>query len=129
TGIDISEYRATKAQREYSGVNPKLKFIVGDVNQGSYGENVFDVVFAKAALHHIENLEAAFHGMHACLSPPGYLVTIDFFGPTRFQWTDLQMEYANRFLNKLPEFLRTCKDGSIKSSITRPSVQEMIDAD
>jgi SAM-dependent methyltransferase len=129
TGVDISEYRVQKAVQEHASLDPHLDFIVGDINQGRYGENKYDVVFAKAALHHIENLEAAFAGILGCLKPAGYLVTIDFFGPTRFQWTDAQLEYANTFLHEIPENLRICREGKIKSSITRPTIQEMIDAD
>ncbi len=129
TGVDISEYRVHKAARDHANLDARLDFIVGDINQGRYGENIYDAVFAKAALHHIENLETAFAGILACLKPAGYLVTIDFFGPTRFQWTDAQLAYANTCLKEIPENLRVCRDGTIKSSITRPTIQEMIDAD
>jgi SAM-dependent methyltransferase len=128
TGIDISDYRVDKARRQYAGIT-NLDFMLGDINQGDYGAAAFDVVFAKAALHHIENLEAAFAGMRACLKQTGYLVTIDFFGPTRFQWTDAQLNHANALLPEIPASLRTDRNGNIKSAVTRPTVDEMITAD
>lgn len=70
TGTDISDYRVKKAQEQHAA-NKQLKFAVSDVNSGDYGKNAYDVVFAKAAPHHIENLEAAFAGMSACLRPGG----------------------------------------------------------
>jgi hypothetical protein len=56
-------------------------------------------------------------------------VTIDFFGPERFQWTDLQVEHATRMLLDLPVELRARADGSCKDSIERPSVQQMLAID
>jgi ubiquinone/menaquinone biosynthesis C-methylase UbiE len=129
TGIDISDYRVKKAQEQHGGANGKLHFTVSDVNGGDYGKHAYDVVFAKAALHHIENLDAAFAGMSTCLRPRGRLVTIDFFGPTRFQWTDAQLALANAWLQDIPEPLRTTRDGAVKTTIPRPTVAEMIAAD
>lgn len=129
TGTDISDYRVNKAREQHGADNPRLHFMVSDVNSGDYGKNAYDIVFAKAALHHIENLEAAFAGMSACLRPGGHLVTIDFFGPTRFQWTDAQLTLANQLLQEIPETLRTTRDGVVKTSVPRPTVMEMIAAD
>ena len=36
----------------------RLQFIIGDVNEGKLGHNLYDIVFAKAALHHVEKLES-----------------------------------------------------------------------
>ncbi len=129
TGMDISPVRVEKAQQQHAGSGANLSFTVGDVNAGRYGIAQYDVVFAKAALHHIENLEAAFAGMQACLRPGGYLVTIDFFGPSRFQWTNAQLDLANELLTALPPALRTGRDGVVKTTIERPTVNDMIAAD
>lgn len=129
TGLDISGTRVARALAEYGGGNSKLDFIVGDVNQGNYGKGLYDVVFAKAALHHIENLEAAFAGILACLRADGHLVTVDFFGPTRFQWTDAQLDLANEFLNELPPDLRMSSKGILKAAVERSTVDAMIAAD
>ncbi len=76
----------------------KLDFIVCDVNSGNFGNDKYDVVFAKAALHHVEQLGSLMQGIRQCLKPDGHLVTIDFFGPTRFQWTGCQLQAANNFI-------------------------------
>lgn len=129
TGIDASEYRVKKAVAEHCAAGKQLDFRVGDVNQGNYGESLYEVVFAKAALHHIENLEAALKGIKNCLQHKGHLVTIDFFGPSRFQWTEAQLKLANEFLQAIPESLRTDSKGVVKARVTRPTVAEMIAAD
>lgn len=129
TGLDVSAYRVERARQQHAEQSARLSFTVGDVNLGNYGRNLYDVVFAKAALHHIENLEAAFAGMLHCLRPQGHLVTVDFFGPTRFQWTDKQLQLANEMLTGIPPELRTDRAGVLKSTVTRPAVEEMIAAD
>jgi ubiquinone/menaquinone biosynthesis C-methylase UbiE len=127
-GVDIAEYRVEKAKQEHASLK-NLSFSIADINQGNYGHDVFDVVFAKAALHHIQDLERAFPGMQACLKDKGQLVTIDFFGPTRFQWTEQQLALANHFLRELPEQLRRTNTGQVISNIVRPTVQEMLAID
>jgi SAM-dependent methyltransferase len=130
TGTDLSPVRVEQANRnrgEYAG---RLEYRLMDVNQGDFGAGCYDVVFAKAALHHVQELEAMFEGVRRCLRPGGRLVTLDFFGPTRFQWTDRQLELANRFLaQEIPEALLRRADGSVHRNISRPSVEQMIAID
>lgn len=129
TGIDIADERIRSANLQHQDFANKLIFRAGDVNTGTFGHRVYDVVFAKAALHHVENLEALFKGIKHCLKPGGHLVTIDFFGPTRFQWSDKQLEYANRMLAQIPPELRTNPNGKLLDTIGRPTTDEMIAMD
>lgn len=129
TGVDISSERVRSANERHGDLGGQLRFITGDVNAGDFGTGVYDAVFAKAALHHVEALERLFAGLEACLRPGGRLVTIDFFGPTRFQWGDDQLDYANRLLREIPAELRRRHDGTMKEAISRPTVEEMIAAD
>lgn len=129
TGIDVSPARVTAALQQRAGFESRLDFEVGDVNAGQFGQRRFDVVFAKAALHHVENLEALVHGIRAALRPGGCLVTIDFFGPTRFQWTDAQLAVANAFLAGVPRPLLRKQDGGLHDRMTRPEIDDMIRLD
>ena len=127
-GTDLSPVRVQHANEQRGEVASKLEFRVADANSGDFGEAEFDIVFAKAALHHVEDLERMFDGARRCLRPGGRLVTIDFFGPTRFQWTDTQLHAANRLLDELPRELRTRPDGSLYRA-ERPTVEAMIAMD
>ena len=130
TGIDIAEKRVINANNNRGGYKDRLQFIIGDVNDGKFGHNLYDVVFAKAALHHVEKLDSLIKGIKSCLKSNGYLITIDFFGPKRFQWSDYQIEAANRFLSKeIPTELLTRPDGSIHQHISRPTIAQMIKMD
>lgn len=130
TGIDLSPARIAAARDIHRPVADRLSFDVGDVNTGEFGTRCIDIVFAKAALHHVESLEQTAAGICRALRDNGLLVAIDFFGPTRFQWTDEQLRAANWFLvNRVPLELRTRKDTSIYAEVRRPTVAEMISID
>lgn len=134
TGLELSAGRIAHgenrlSQRKTDEVK-RLHFLQQDVNLGNYGDHCFDVVFAKAALHHIEQLELALQGIQRCLRPGGLLVTIDFFGPTRFQWTEEQLEACNWFwCNRVPPNLQRGRDGQPVPAITRPTLENMIATD
>jgi len=130
TGLDISESRVAAAQTNRGQFTEQLDFIVGDVNLADFGYQSYDVVFAKAALHHVENLEGLMQSIIRCLRPGGLLVSIDFFGPSRFQWTNNQLEAANWFLKeRIPPALRTRRNGMIYEVANRHTVAEMIAMD
>lgn len=132
TGLELSSQRIAqgRARLSESGHAHRIDFFQQDINCGEFGQRCFDVVFAKAALHHIQNLETAFDGMVRSLKPGGLLVTIDFFGPSRFQWTDTQLQACNQFWEAhVPPGLKVEPDGSATPLITRPSLEDMIAMD
>lgn len=129
-GIDLTAERVQAACAARGGLADRLHYVVGDVNLGDFGSACFDVVFAKASLHHVEQLEVMTAGIKRCLKPGGRLVTLDFFGPTRFQWTDAQLAHANAFLaSEVPAELQRRADGSQLDLVHRPTVQAMIEMD
>lgn len=90
----------------------------------------YDVVFAKSSLHHIENLEHAFRQIGHCPKPGGKLVTIDFFGPTRFHWTEQQLKIRSWFWReRVPSELRKDVQGREIPEVSRPDVDAMIAMD
>lgn len=133
TGLELSPERIAHGRARLAQAVapvPALDFLQQDVNSGDFGERCFDVVFAKAALHHIQDLETALAGILRCLKPNGLLVTIDFFGPSRFQWTDAQLQVCNDFWReRVPPLLQRESDGSPTPPITRPRVEDMVAMD
>lgn len=135
TGFDISLARVNAGNAAYQalyGANATQKIWLEhkDVNSEPYGEALYDVVFAKSSLHHIENLEHAFRHIGQCLKPGGKLVTIDFFGPTRFQWTEQQLKIRSWFWReRVPSELRKDVQGREIPEVSRPDVDAMIAMD
>jgi 2-polyprenyl-3-methyl-5-hydroxy-6-metoxy-1,4-benzoquinol methylase len=70
-GMDISPQRVAQARLDSALPLSSLNFEVGDVNLGAFGVQTYDVVFAKAALHHVVELEVLVKGISACLRPGG----------------------------------------------------------
>ena len=129
TGLELAPQRIEAALHTSSAQQGRLRMVQQDVNLGQFGEGLYDVVFAKAALHHIENLEAAFAGIRRSLKPGGRLVAIDFFGPSRFQWTDKQLSLVNRFLEtEIPLELRLMENDQPYRA-ERPTIAQMLEMD
>jgi hypothetical protein len=54
----------------------------------------------------------------------------EFVGPSRFQWTDRQLDLANALVALIPEELRRDLNGvGVKTEVSRPTVNEMIASD
>ncbi|MFW5955523.1 MAG: class I SAM-dependent methyltransferase, partial [Rhodothermales bacterium] len=106
-GVDISPDRiavATDAART-EGLSDVLRFEVRDV-QAKLPDGPFDLVIAEGALHHLSNLSRLLPEITGILRPEGYLVLNDFVGPSRFQWTDRQLEIIDGLLLVLPDSYR-----------------------
>jgi SAM-dependent methyltransferase len=130
-GYDISSERiefATDRARE-EDVGEIAFFHVADVLKAGIQEESYDVVLAEGALHHFTPLHAVYDKIFRALKAGGDLVINDFVGPTRFQWTDRQLEAANSILRALPGRYRTRRDGAQKPEIFRPSRLSMIVGD
>jgi SAM-dependent methyltransferase len=106
-----------------------LRFHVGDLDRMGVEPSSVDVVFAHSSVHHAEQLEALYEAVHRTLRPGGLFHLNEFVGPTRFQWTDAQLEIANAFLDSLPGRLRTLPSGFPKERLRRPTIAEMVAAD
>lgn len=135
TGFDISQARVDAGNAAYQDLygaqaTQRIHLERKDVNSEPYGDAQYDVVFAKSSLHHIENLEHAFTEIRRCLKPGGKLVTIDFFGPTRFQWTQQQLKVRSWFWReRVLDELRNDAEGREIPEISRPDVDAMIAMD
>jgi trans-aconitate methyltransferase len=69
TGMDQSVQMIEKARVAY----PTLRFDVGDIREFAY-EEPFDALFSNAALHWVDDQEAAIACMYRALKPGGRLV-------------------------------------------------------
>lgn len=108
----------------------RLHYEVRDVNKIILPNGKYDFVIAKMALHHFARLENVFEQVRQALRPGGVLMFNDFIGPSRFQWTNLQLHLMNAMLAALPEKNRhSAYSGDVLRSIDRPTVRGMIQMD
>lgn len=130
-GVDVAPLaveKAVAAARE-EGLE-HLRYRVEDVNVLHLEPASYDVVFGVHSIHHVEGLEHVFRQVAAALKPGGFLFMSEFLGPSRFQWTDRQLEVVNGLLRALPEEYRIrTVDGGVKKKVRRPTVAEMLATD
>ena len=128
---DISKPRIDVARETAKACGVRnVRYQVADVNKIDFPEEKYDVVLAEGSMHHFPDLENLFSKIHRTLKPTGYFILNDFVGPTRFQWTDRQLEVINGVLAILPRKYRMrWPDRSVKSKIHRPGRLRMMLSD
>ncbi|MFI4938911.1 MAG: class I SAM-dependent methyltransferase [Burkholderiales bacterium] len=131
-GYDASpeSIKVAKELAVKEGVSDHIQYGVCDINNIDLEEGSYDFVVAKMSLHHFTDLDHIYGQIRRALKPGGIFMFNEFVGPTRFQWTDLQLSLANRVLQTLPqEYRRSAVTGEILTEISRPTEQEMIQMD
>jgi ubiquinone/menaquinone biosynthesis C-methylase UbiE len=130
--IDSSE-GSIKLARELAakeGFGERIHYTVGDINRLRLEENQYDFVIAKMALHHFDNLDHIYEEVRRSLKSNGIFCFNDFIGPTRYQWTDKQLEICNEILQLLPEKYRwSLWEKRVIDSIGRPTIEDMLRVD
>jgi SAM-dependent methyltransferase len=132
TGVDISPKRiegGTAATPPH--LKDRLELICADLETWRPA-GTFDLVIGKAVLHHLDGLEDWFSTINRLLGPDGLFYVSEFVGPSRFQWTDKQLEIVNRLLARLSPKLRrdlTANDGRLRPPAGRPDIERFIAED
>jgi ubiquinone/menaquinone biosynthesis C-methylase UbiE len=131
TGIDLSSaaIQVARDKAKQAGLE-NITFVEGDLNDIQLESNSFDAIVAQMCLHHVENLEGLFDQVAAALVPGGVFAVNDYVGPTRWQFTRMQLLLTNALLFLLPRRLKVSHpEGTLKTRIWRPTIQNMVDMD
>lgn len=121
---DLVPERIDYARRSAAakGLEGLLHYRVGDVYEVDWPTQTYDVVIAEGSLHHFTPLRQILCKVDAVLKADGYLLVNEFVGPTRFQWTDRQLEAINGLLAVLPtRYRQLWRSAQTKSPVVRPS--------
>ena len=124
-----SSHESIRLARELaaaSGLGGRIHYEVADINRIELPAATYDYVIAKMALHHFDGLEQVYEQVRQALKPGGLFMFNEFVGPSRFQWSDLQLELMNRVLEVMPE--RNRRRAPVPR-IERPTVREMLQMD
>ena len=131
-GVDLSDeaVRVATEKAQATGSN-HLTYRTADLNKIKLPPNIYDVIFGISSVHHIQNLEHLFRQVQQALKPRGYFFLDEFIGPTRFQWTDAQLQTMNEQLRGLPKELRRRMSDrrKFKEIVIRETVGEIIASD
>lgn len=126
--LDISPHQIKLANRlaNQYGLSNILNFQVGDVNEINIDKNNYDAIFTMGSLHHFSPLEDILDKIDSLLKADGYFIIHEYVGPTKFQWTNRQLEVINGLLSIFPKNYRIkWGTGTIKKRIVRPSKLRM----
>lgn len=106
-----------------AGCGDRIHYDVRDIDRIQLPLATYDFVVIKMALHHFENLEQVYQQIRRSLRPGGLFMFNEFVGPTRFQWSDVQLQLINELLQTFPDAHRTVP------FIDRPTIAQMIAED
>jgi len=127
-GYDLSGRRIAEAQRlaAAAGMEKQVRFIRSDIRYLQVQKHAYDLIILDDALHHFTPLRPILRNISNWLAPQGLLVVNEFVGPSRFQWTDRQMEIANVLLEEVPSGLNVRPDGTPRPPVHRSGTLAMI---
>lgn len=121
--FDISVERIEYARKRSSehSYGHILRYQIANVHEVEASDESYDVILAEGILHHLSPLAGILSRIRRFLKPDGFFVINDFVGPSRFQWTERQLEIVNGLLSLLPhEYRKRWKTGSVKRKVYRP---------
>lgn len=125
---DISAPRIAYARSQAQAAGrTEVHYYAADIYQVDWPEAHYDVVFVDQSLHHFTPLEPLLFKIRDALKSTGYLIASEFVGPTRFQWTDRQLEVINGLLAILPRaYRKRWSNSQVKTRVYRPSRLSML---
>ena len=112
--FDISDEAIEKAKVAAREENlTHICYEVRDINTIQLPQVTYDVVFGMGSLHHFSELEHIFDEVNKSLKPGGFLFVHEYIGPSRFQWTERQLDVINAVLKILPRKYKSGCDRSL----------------
>lgn len=131
--FELGDFRRSQIQNKAAehGVGDRVTVRIGDAFQDT-PQSKYDLVYWNSSLHHMSDAAKAVAWSHAALRLGGTFAMDDFVGPSRFQWSDSDLELCFRIRNSLPErFMRHPRNASVSLSrhVDRPSIDHMMHTD
>lgn len=134
-GFDINPHLIEFANQESSKLGfSRVNYFLMDLDNPQLTPSYYDLIIFFHSLHHVENLENSLKEVKKALRNNGILLIVDFIGPSRFQWSDKQIEIAQELFDIIPSKYKKMLSfaGTVsnhKTIITRPSPDEVAQAD
>jgi SAM-dependent methyltransferase len=130
---ELSKERVLAGQKiaAAKGFAEAMQFHVGDAFKECTVPGAYDLVHWNNSLHHMLDTHSALAWSKNVLADDGLLVMDDFVGPSRFQWSDLNLRVASRFRATLPARLMFRGEDvrPLSRKIVRKTVAHMIELD
>lgn len=132
--FELSPVRIQEGERiaRQRGLGDKMHFRKANAFEVAGDPDTYDLVAWCDSLHHMPDVYRAVEWSRQVLKKGGVFFLSDFMGPTRFQWTDRQVEMANSVRSVLDQSYlvqRSAPFGPVCREVNRPTVAEMIELD
>ena len=112
-GVDVAEGAIRSARRQAAAEGLEgLTYEVADLNTVTFPEDMYDVVYAHACLHHVFHLEHLLDQVKRTLKRGGLLVVQEYVGPAQMQFPQKHLHLADIFLRAIPERYRRLRTRS-----------------
>jgi SAM-dependent methyltransferase len=123
--FDLADVRLAQAQRMLTSANLDGRVTLTCDNAfRERPQEIYDLVYWQSSLHHMLDAYAAVQWSYEALKPGGVFAMWEYTGPTRWQWTERNLENVNAFRRSLPPKLRP-----ENLTIKRPSIAHMMKRD
>lgn len=100
-GVDIATETLARAREQAAAEGlTNLELSHGDFNALDLEADSVDMILGLGAIHHIDKLEEFWVQCRRALRPGGCMLAQEYVGPSRFQWSDAQIEHGNRALRE-----------------------------
>jgi ubiquinone/menaquinone biosynthesis C-methylase UbiE len=126
---DLSSERIDYATKiaNHSSYGKRLNYQVGNIYEIDIKNDYYDVIFAEQSLHHFSPLKDLLVKIDRTLKVDGCFILNEFVGPTRFQWTNRQLEIVNSLLDMFPDkYKKIWNSNLIKPKVIKHSQLSMI---
>lgn len=132
--FDFAEQRIAvgRAKAAAAGLGDRLHYHASDAFEEVTGAGEFDFVHWRNAIHHMLDTREAIAWSARCLAPGGVLYVDDYVGPSRFQYTDVQMRAFDEVLAALPArflALPAPEEGFLPRKLERPVEADVVAVD
>jgi ubiquinone/menaquinone biosynthesis C-methylase UbiE len=127
-GIDISEKQIIKARNcAVEDDCPKVSYRLCDFESETLEANTYDVVLFHSSIHHFKNInQILLEKTLPILKSGGLIVMFDYTGPNKLQWTNEQLNVANKLLKKIPSERKKWYNSNVtKKRVYRPGLFRM----
>ncbi len=131
--FEIGEFRRAQiqAKADEHGVGDRITIHIGDAFTAERRAE-FDLIYWNSSLHHMSDAARAVAWSFDALAPGGSFAMDDFVGPSRFQWSDADLDLCFQIRALLPgRFMRHPRDPSVTLDrrVERPTIAHMMATD
>ena len=113
------------------GLKNAISFHNKDAFKEDFSSGCYDFVYWDNAMHHMNDTYEAMRWSKKLLAKRGCFFMYDYVGPSRFQWTEEQMDIVKHILESLDDryFLIPGSEYMWKKEPSRMTIEEMLRAD